>query len=98
MYLVVEPSKVILFDCISAKALPDAWLNPAICIWWPLVGAELNVTVIVFAVELVAYAVVGTPFTVTYNCEPVLSNAKLSLVPVVNALVEPSPLKLSNTI
>ena len=67
MYLLVEPSYVIASFLTLAKLLVDVadLLNPAICMKVSAPGAELNVTVIVFAVVDDAYAVVGTPSTVT---------------------------------
>ena len=63
MYLLVEPSYVIASFLMLAKLLVDVadLLNPAICMKVLAPGAELNVTVTVFAVVVCVNAVVGTP-------------------------------------
>ena len=66
-------------------------LNPAICINSSAAGAELNVTVIVLAVVVVEYAVVGTPSIVMYISLAVESKLNSPLVDVVNVTVDPSP-------
>ena len=59
-------------------------LNPAICINEFAAGAELNVTITVFALIVDENAVVGTPSTVTYISELVESKLNSPLVDVVN--------------
>ena len=75
MYLAVDPSKVTVFVLILAYDLVDVddLLNPAIWINASAAGAELNVTVIVFAVVVVVKAVVGTPSMVIYISDAVES-------------------------
>ena len=51
----------------------------------------LNVTVIVLAVVVVEYAVVGTPSIVMYISLAVESKLNSPLVDVVNVTVDPSP-------
>ena len=61
-------------------------------------GAVLNTTVIVLAVVVVVYAVVGTPSTVTYMSEFVESRLNSLLVEVLNVVVVASPVKVFTTL
>ena len=62
------------------------------------VGADENVTVIVFAVVDVVNDVVGTPSIVTKISEAVESKLNSPRVDVVNSTVDPSPVYSSNTL